>query len=210
MVLDYSSSANKVVRMRSGLVIALWIATQFSAFANEGKAEKNGGKQHEGIITRVGQEKADKGNRREFQIDFEFSMEQQDKNGDIIVEGKTIPGSTQLRIKSTLPFSDGELFVYPHISVTGETKGHRYSTDEWIEIKVTSITKDLIQLSIAAKQSRSEPLEAGLSRSWNLSLEAAKTVKLGKEFKLEFGDEKILGTKCTFEGVIQAKDQEKK
>jgi len=138
--------------MRSWLLIALSIATQFSAFANEGTAQKNGGKQKEGIITRVGQEKADKGNRREFQIDFEFSMEQQDKNGDLAVEGKTIPGSTTTRTETTLDLSDGQLLPLPAVSGNESTS---------FEIKITSLENDMVRLAVSAKQSRKVSIEAG-------------------------------------------------
>jgi hypothetical protein len=134
-------------------------------------------------------------------------MEQQDKHGDLIkdgdlvVEGKTYAASTLEQIRSTLDLSDGELFPLGGMSGDVNTS---------FDIRINSLGNGTVRLAVSAKQSRSESLEAGASRSWNLSLEATKIVKLGKKVKLEFGDEKTIGTKCTFEGVIEEKAPEKK
>jgi hypothetical protein len=87
----------------------------------------------------------------------------------------------------------------------GGTKGRENTS---FDIKITSLD-GTVRLAVSVKQSRTESLEAGASRSWNLTLKATKAVKLGEEIKLEFGDEKILGTKCVFEGVIKEKTETK-
>jgi hypothetical protein len=128
-------------------------------------------------------------------------MEQQNKDGDLIVRGKTIPGRMLHQIRSSLDLMDGQC------STLGGTIGDENTS---FDIKITSLGKGTVRLAVSAKQLRAESLENGVSRSWNLSLEATKTVKLGEKVKLEFGDEKTIGTKCRFEGVIEEIDREKK
>ena|SRR3989442_14741102 len=147
---------------------------------------------------------------RVFCMTSEFELEQ--KNGsDVVSDGKTIPGRYIVRFKGTLELLENQKFVWPHQTAEySEADGHRHSEDSWFEIKVKSVGQNRIRLEVAAKQSTAELLQAGESRSWNLSLEGSKTAKLGEKVKLEFGNAKTLGTKCTFEGVIEEKDQEKK
>jgi hypothetical protein len=106
---------------------------------------------------------------------------------------------------------ENQKFVWPHQTAEyAEADGHRHSEDSWFEITVKSVGHNRIRLEVVAKQSTTELLEAGESRSWDLTLAGFKTAKLGEKIKLEFGDEKTLGTKCTLEAVIKERDQEKK
>src|SRR6266852_5294163 len=178
--------------MRSCLLMALLVTTQLPAHGNEGKPGENGGKQKEAVR----EENVIKGKPRIFHAELKFSMEQRNKDGDVVVEGKTYPGSTIQQTKTNLDLLDGKLVPF------GGTMGDKNTS---LEIKITSLGDGTIRLMVSAKQSRTESLEAGESRSWNLNLEATKTVKLGEKIKLEFGDEKTLGTKCMFEGVIEEK-----
>lgn len=184
--------------MRSWRVMALLVTTQLPACDNKDKTPEIGGiKQKETDC----EKKIDKEKPQQFHVDFKFSMEQQNKDGDVIVGGKTIPGRILHQIGGTLDSSDGKQFP-----LGGLTSDENASFD----IKVTSLGNGAIRLAVFAKKSRTESLEAGESRSWNLNLEATKTVKLGEKIKLEFGDEKTIGTKCTFEALIEEKVQEKK
>jgi len=142
---------------------------------------------------------------------FEFELEQRDGPA-ITIEGKTSPGRKTVRTSSTLEILDNQNFVWPWPKriESRDADGHGCSEDYGFEMKIKSVGKNLVLLEVTAKQSRSEKSETDSSRSWNLSLKGSKTVKLGEKVTLEFGDEKTLGTKCTFSGLIKEKDQEKK
>jgi len=147
--------------------------------------------------------------KRTFDATIEFEFEQ--VNGsDVVVAGKKIPGRTINRISATAKLLDNEIFVGPRASGVSETNGHQYVEDFWIEIKIRSVKNDLIRLEVTANQSMTELLEAGESRSWDLIFKGSTTAKVGNKVRLDFGDEKLLGTKCVLEAVIQEKDQEKK
>jgi hypothetical protein len=191
--------------MRSWFFMALLISTPFSVLAKEGTSIENRDVK-KGPISKENAEVEP----REFRVAFEFEVVQQEKDGDFVMEGKTIPGRSVDRTRAALELSNDELFAAPHSRKFMETTDRKCSQDRWFEIKVTSLRKDQVRLLIIAKQSRKEVVEAGASRSWNLSFEATKTARLGERIKLEFGDEKILGTKCTFEGLIEERASDKK
>src|SRR5262249_21838182 len=153
---------------------------------------------------------APKEKTRVFRVTSEFEREQ--KNGsDVTIDGKTIPGRSIVRSKSTLELKDNQTFAGPHSKGEySDGDGHKYSEDSWFEITVKSVGANRVRLQVVAKQTTVQLLGAGESRSWNLSLDASKTAKLGEKVQLELGDEKTLGTKCSFQAVIEEKDQEEK
>jgi hypothetical protein len=108
-------------------------------------------------------------------------------------------------VGGSFEFSSDQPFVW----LPGATKidDGRITGADWCEIKVTPKKNNLIRVLVSWKQSRKELSEAGATSSWSLTLEATRSVKLGEKFKLEFGDEKILGTKCRLEGVIEEVSQ---
>jgi hypothetical protein len=194
------------MRFCAVLSLVLLIITQSAAYADEDKTPENGGTKKKPTTQ---QSSTDSQRGRKYRVSFELSVEQPDKFGGVTIDGKTEPGRSVHRMGSTLDLSNDELFVSPHSHGHSQTNEHQYSYDSGIEMKVTSTKNDLIRLLVRAKQ-KTELLEAGESHSWNLILEATKTVKLGEKIKLELGDEKTIGTKCTFEGVIEEKDLERK
>lgn len=164
----------------------------------------------------VKQEEAKKQTGREkekgrvFRVSFELELEQK-TGSDFTVEGKTIYGKSVNRVRSTLSLLDNQSYVWPQSHAEhSETDGQRHSEDFRFEMKIKSVSEDRLRLEVTAKKSRTEKPETDTSRSWNLSLEASKTVKIGEKIKLELGDEKTLDTKCTFSGIIEEIDPEKK
>ena len=151
---------------------------------------------------------APKEKTRVFRVTSEFELVQEN-GSDVASDGKTIPGRKIARSKSTLELKDNQTFALPHNKYS-EGDGHKHSEDSWFEITVQSVGANRVRLQVAGRQTTVELLEGGESHSWNLSLEASKTAKLGEKVQLEFGDEKTLGTKCTLQAVIEEKDQEEK
>jgi hypothetical protein len=174
--------------------MALLIAFSLQAFGDQGKAKKN---DQVSPKTENDRRSAKKENPRIFTVNCEFELES--KNGhDITIEGKTIPGRNLTRIHTTLDVPEGQ--NYPI----------RFSNrDDEPQIKLTLREDNLVRLEVIWKQSHTEQHE-GVSSSWNITLSAIKSVKLGEKVELEFGHEKTIGRKCTFVGVIQEKKPEEK
>jgi len=174
--------------------VALLVVTGLGAFGDQPKVEKANRAKQKGV-TKQGQ--ADNEKRRIFRVECDIEVEQRDANGDIISEGKLLPGRSLWRTHTVFDIPDGETYLQP------------FSADSF-GMKVTSWEDGAIHLEVFWKQTRGELHEVGASSSWTVSLKATKNVKLGDKVILQSGDEKTMGTKMTFAGVIEEKDHEKK
>ncbi len=176
-----------------------WISAEDQKEADQGRPKR--------AIKQTG---TDKENERVFRLKCELEVEQK-SDSDLVIEGKTIPGRHIVRTSGTWDLLDNQRIVWPlGRAEYSEANGHRHSEESKFEFKIKSVNENLVRLEVTSKQSTTELVQAGGSRSWNLTFEGSKTAKLGEKVKLEFGDEKTLRTKCTFEGVIEEKASHKK
>jgi hypothetical protein len=182
-------------------ILALLMPANFPAGADQ--REKETGKPF--WLKKDGKKRDTKeGNARVFRAQVEIELEQL-TGEDTVIGGTPVPGRLTQRTHTTLEINDGESHTCGALTHSGGDDQTREEGEWLFRVKVESVDDARVRLDVSTTDIRTYTLKDGSTRSYNLRLQAAKTVRLSEKFKLDLAGESLLGIKATCVGVIEEK-----
>jgi hypothetical protein len=181
-------------------ILALLMPANFPAGSDQ-RSEVGGVGGHPQIKLERNKGAAQKGKARQFHLDYEIEFQQLTGN-DTDIDGTRLPGRTLQRLHSTFDVPDGHTIVYKGNPID---YGNDQDGDSFLSYRISLDTVDnaKVRLQVSTQDKRTYTFKDGSMRSWNLRLQATKTVKLREKFKLDLTDENIVGIKATIQGVVE-------
>jgi hypothetical protein len=186
--------------MRFCLVVALALLmpANFPAGADQNKKEASS---H--IWIREGGKKGRPNNERDrvFRAEVEIEFEQMTS----IIGGTILPGTMMRRVHTTAEIHDGKSITCGGSKDSSADDQTKEEGEFTYSFKVEAVDKATVRLHVTTNDIRTYTLKDGSTRSYNLRLQAAKTIKLGEKTRLDLSGESLLGIKANCEGVIEEK-----
>jgi hypothetical protein len=139
-----------------------------------------------------------------FRAEVEIEVEHM-TGANTVIGGTIVPGTMTQQVHTTAEIHDGKSITLGGLKDSSGDDQTKEEGEFTYSFKLEAVDKATVRLHVTTNDIRTYTLKDGSTRSYNLRLQAAKTVRLGEKFKLDLAGESLLGIKATCVGVIEEK-----